>query len=263
MGNLYPSFLFLDNRPGQQLLLAGFRAMVFLVAEASPAVRQSLCYALLSFGVKGIPVATRQEALAAIDGTSELTGAIIDIDSKDIEGVELIRQLREAPQTQGLLFMVHTVQSTKDVVEKMMEYGVVGYLLKPYKEQLIYPKLQKILTRLESHHTQRRHIRVKPDPEALLRLHFKLPDYPSMISGKVVDISVGGVAVELFNPPKPEVLAPGTPIPSIEFTIGRQSFRPPGKVVLFKERLLALRFDYLSAAEKTAMSKYVFKRITS
>ena len=84
-----------------------------------------------------------------------------------------------------------------------------------------------------------------------------------MISGKVVDISVGGVAVELFNPPAPNVLTPGAAIPSIQFTLNRKSFAPPGKVILLKEQLLALRFDYLSAAEKSALSKYVFKRLTS
>ena len=59
------------------------------------------------------------------------------------------------------------------------------------------------------------------------------------------------------------VLAPGTAIPSIQFTLNRKSFAPPGKVILLKEQLLALRFDYLSAAEKSALSKYVFKRLTS
>ena len=124
-------------------------------------------------------------------------------------------------------------------------------------------KLKKVLARGEDHNTQRKHIRVRPDPNELLRLHFKLHGQPSLVSGRVVDISVGGVAVELFNPPAPGALAPGTSIPHIQFTLNRKAFAPPGKVILLKEQLLALRFDYLSAAEKSTLSKYVFKRLTS
>lgn len=237
--------------------------MVFLVAEAAPAVRQSLCHVLLSAGIKGLPVATHPEALDALAADPQIAGAIIDIDSREVDGVELIRKLRESEATQGLRVIVHTVQSSKEVVVKMMEYGVVGYLLKPYKEEAAFTKIKKVLARSATHNTRRKHLRVRPDPEELLRLHFKVSGHPSLVSGKIVDISVGGVAVELFNPPNPAVLTPGTPVPAIQFTIIRHSFKPPGKVVLYKENLLALRFDYLTPAEKSALSKYVFKRLTS
>jgi len=152
---------------------------------------------------------------------------------------------------------------SKEIVNRLMEYGVIGYLLKPYNEKAITPKLKKVLALEESHNSQRKHIRVRPDPDELLRLHFKLQGYSSLISGKVIDISVGGVAVELFNPPPARILIPGTQIANILFTVNRKLFSPSGKVILYKEQLLALRFDYLSAAEKSALSKYVFKRLTA
>jgi CheY-like chemotaxis protein len=237
--------------------------MDYLVAEAAANIRESLCYVLLSLGVKGVPAADKQEALAALQNNKEIGGVVVDLDSKEVDGANLIAELRAQEGTQHLSMIVHTVQSSKELVDRMMEFGVIGYLLKPYVEKEIYPKLKKVLARGESHNSQRKHIRVRPDPDELLRLHFKLPGQPSMISGKVVDISGGGVAVELFNPPAPTVLSPETVIPSIQFTLNRKAFAPPGKVILFKEQLLALRFDYLSTAEKSALSKYVFKRLTS
>jgi len=237
--------------------------MDYLVADASSKVRDSLCYTLLSFGIKGIPAGTHQQALQALKKNTEITGAIIDLDSKEVDGIELISELREQEETKHLSIIVHTVQSSKELVNRMMEYGVIGYLLKPFSEKDINSKLQKVLAREKSHNTQRKHIRVRPDPDELLRLHFKLPGHPSLISGKVVDISVGGAAVELLNPPAPGVLSPGAHIPSIQFALSHKTFTPPGKVVLLKEQLLALRFDYLNPSEKSALSKYVFKRLTS
>jgi DNA-binding response OmpR family regulator len=237
--------------------------MTYLVVEGSAAVRESLCYALLSFGIKGLPVAGRQEALAALGTPGGVEGAIIDIDTREVEGLELIRQMREAAATQSVKIVVHSIQSSKELVVRMMEAGVAGYLLKPYKEDQIFAKLQKVLDRTLSHDSHRRHIRVKPDPDELLRLSFRLPGLQGLISGRVIDISVGGAAVELFNPPPEEALKALTQIPSVQFTLLRKQFAPPGKVVLFKEKLLALRFDFLTIAEKAALARYVFKRIAS
>ncbi len=237
--------------------------MDYLVAEATANIRESLCYALLSFGIKGVPVASRAEALEILKSRSNIGGAIIDLDSKDVAGAELIRELRETESSQHLAIIAHTVQSSKELVTRMMEYGVVGFLLKPYNEKEIYSKLKKVLARAESHNSQRKHIRVRPDPEELLRLHFKIEGYGSLISGRIVDISVGGVAVELFNPPPAGILTHGTQIRNIRFTVNRKAFSPPGKVILYREQLLALRFDYLSTGEKSALSKYIFKRLTA
>ena len=57
------------------------------------------------------------------------------------------------------------------------------------------------------------------------------------------------------------MLKPGPQIPRIEFTLSRKQFAPPGKVVLYQEKLLALHFDFLTVAEKTTLARYVFKRI--
>jgi DNA-binding response OmpR family regulator len=237
--------------------------MTYLVVEGSATIRTSLCYVLLSFGIKGLPASSRREALDILGSQAGVEGAIVDIDTREVEGPELIRQMRESEALQKVKVIVHTVQSSKELVAQMVEAGVAGYLLKPYKENQIYAKLKKVLDRTLSHDSQRKHIRVKPDPDELLRLHFRLPGLSGMISGRVVDISVGGVAVELFNPPPQEALKPLTQIPSIQFTLLRKQFAPPGKVVLFRENLLALRFDFLTTAEKTALARYVFNRIAS
>ena len=235
--------------------------MVCLVVEGTPAVRESLCYILLSLGVKGLPAANRQEALEVLKDQPEVSLAIVDLDARDVQGEDLLRDLRAAERPGGLKVVVQSVQSSREMVVRMMEYGVVGFLLKPYQEKEAYAKLRTVLERCQVQNDRRRHIRVRPDPDELLRLSFKLPGQSSLISGKIVDISVGGVAVELLNPPEPGALKPGLQIPGIQFTLGGKQFAPPGKVVLLREQLLALHFEFLTVAEKTALARYVFKRI--
>ena len=236
-------------------------SMVCLVVEGTPAVRESLCYVLLSLGIKGVPAANRQEALDTLKSQPDINVAIVDLDSKEVQGEALLGDLREACQPGRLQVIVQSVLSNRELVVRVMEYGVAGYLVKPYQDKELYDKLKKVLERCQVPNERRRHIRVRPDPDELLRLHFKLPSKPGMISGKIIDISVGGVAIELLNSPEPGLLKPGLQIPALQFTLDRRQFAPPGKIVLFREKLLALHFDYLTIAEKTSLARYVFKRI--
>ena len=147
--------------------------MVFLVVESSPQVRESLCHVLLSFGVRGIPVADRAAAREALAGNDAIEGAIVDIDNLQVEGMQLITELKEDERRRGIPVIVHTVQSSKDTVMRMVQAGVAGYLLKPFVPETARAKLAAIFAKLATHNAQRRHIRVKPDPDELARVSFR------------------------------------------------------------------------------------------
>jgi two-component system chemotaxis response regulator CheY len=237
--------------------------VVFLVVEGVASVREALCYVLLSFGIRGIPVSSRNEALGILDAEGNVEGAIIDIDNRDVEGIELVQELRENERSRGLAVIVHTIQSSKAFVMKMIEIGVAGYLLKPFSPDTVREKLAAILGKLATHNSQRRHIRVKPDPGDLARVHFRLSGQQQLHSGRIVDISLGGVAVELFNPAAPDALPVGARIDALEFALGGKALSPAASIILLKSRVLALRFDRLGSADTRALERYIFKKISS
>jgi two-component system chemotaxis response regulator CheY len=233
------------------------------LVESSLSVRESLCYVLLSFGVKGIPAATRTAALEALKSADRIEGAIIDIDNKEVEWMQLAADLKQNERTRGISIIVHTVQSSKELVMRMIDMGVAGYLLKPFSPETAKIKLAAIFSKLATHNSQRKHIRVKPDPDEMARVSFRVSPRAPLISGRIVDISLGGIAVELFNPPALEVLAPGTVLQRLEFTLGGKELAPSGSVVLYKSKVLALRFDMMSPADKKVLERYIFKSISS
>jgi len=232
--------------------------------EESQVIRDSLCFTLLSCGIKGVPVSSYDEALQAFKTLPAIDGAIIDIDSKERKGNELIKELKEREETKAVSIIVHTIQSNKEFVVKIVEFGIIGYLLKPFAEEKTSSKLKNLLDKNKGHteNNSRKHIRVKPEPDKLLRLHFKLPDHPNMISGKILDISMGGAAIEMFNPPPEGVLPAGKHIEKIEFALSGSSLSISGVVVLFKVNFLALRFGTLSSGDKNALARYIFKKIS-
>jgi len=237
--------------------------VVFLVVESAPSTREALCYVLLSFGIKGIPAASRRDAWELLAAHGGIEGAIIDIDNKEVEGVALVRELKENEKTRNLTIIVHTVQSRKEFVLSMIDIGVAGYLLKPFDPETAHAKLSPILAKVATHDKQRKHIRIQPDESELARVHFRLPSHPSLVSGRIIDISLGGIAVELLNPADPALLAPESQIQKLEFVLAGRELAPSARIVMLKSNVLALRFSEMSSSEKTALERYIFKRISS
>jgi CheY-like chemotaxis protein len=235
----------------------------FLVVEGSLSVRELLCYALLSFGIKGVPVSTKTAAWEALGSRKDISGAIIDIDTQDVDGSDLIAEMKDKEETRNIPIIVHTVQASKEFVVKMIETGVAGYLLKPFREDTAHAKLAGILDKLQDHNVQRRHIRVKPGPDDVIRVHFRLPSISQLISGKIVDISLGGIAMELFNPPDGKAFPVGGRIGKLQFALGPRELSPSALIVMFKGNLLAVRFETLNPQDKTILQRYIFKRISS
>jgi len=236
---------------------------IFLVVESAENVREALCYSLLSFGIKGLPVPSRGEALSAVKAESGIEGAIVDIDNKDVEGIQLINDLKGAENTRRIAVIVHTIQSRKEFVRQMVEIGVAGYLLKPFSPEATKEKLEAILAKLSTHNASRKHIRVSPDPDELTRVSFRISGIRQLLTGRIVDISLGGIAVDLFNPPPENPFTEGIPIPRLEFTLDGKALSPRGTVVVYKPRVLAVRFESMSSADRQNLERYIFKRISS
>jgi hypothetical protein len=74
---------------------------------------------------------------------------------------------------------------------------------------------------------------------------------------------MGGVAIELFNPPAPDSVRVGWRIPKLEFTLNTRPMGPTGVLVLYQKPILAVRFETMSRQEKTGLARYIFRRLTA
>ena len=198
-------------------------------------------------------------------GTSSdpVVGAIIDIDNHEVEGIALIEEIKGNSRLSGIAIIVHTVQSSKEAVAKMIEIGVAGYLLKPFDPDAAHAKISVILGKLASHNSQRKHIRVKLEADDMAKVHFRMPGSSQLVSGRIIDISLGGLAAELFNPPAVELISPGSPIPKIEFAIAGKELSPSASIVMLKANVLAIKFETLSLSDKKVLERFIFNRISS
>jgi CheY-like chemotaxis protein len=249
----------LDDRPRRRY----DRPVKFLVVEGASAAREAIALALLPRGIKGLPVANRLAAWKALRADTAIQGAIVDVDDRAVEGVRLVEEIKADESTRGISVIVHTAQANKTFVVRMIETGAAGFLLGAFTPQTGPDRLDRALARLAGHDRQRRHIRVRPDPGEMVRVSFRLPGGNALLSGLVVDISLGGMAIELLNPSPDGAPGTGVRIPRLSISLTGRELAPAGTVVTSQGRTVAVRFEALGDEDRTALERYIYRRISA
>jgi c-di-GMP-binding flagellar brake protein YcgR len=97
----------------------------------------------------------------------------------------------------------------------------------------------------------------------MVRVSFRLPGGAALLSGLVVDISLGGMAVELLNPPAGGAPGTGVRIPRLSISLTGRVLSPAGTVVTSQGRTVAVRFDSLGDEDRIALERYIYRRISA
>ena len=214
--------------------------MSCLILDQSQDVRESLAHMLLAIGIRGIPVSNKEEGLGAFDAHSDIDSAIVDVDSRESEGLALIQELKAQESTKAVRVIIHSARSDREFVVKTVDLGIYGYLLKPFHEDKTLLRIKELLIdALGANNEKRQHIRVSPDPGSLLRLHFRVPAHDKLITGKIRNISMGGLAVELLNPPDSSLLKSNVRTSQLQFALGSKKVSPTCRTVVLKGSILA------------------------
>lgn len=120
---------------------------VILVAEDSAPNRQILCHLIKQFGYEVIEAKDGKEALKLLLGIGpdkKLVGIFSDLMMPEMDGIQLLKAVRENEKFKGVFFTLVTAVADKQRVLDAKQYEVDGYVLKPVS----YDKIQKKLISL-------------------------------------------------------------------------------------------------------------------
>ncbi len=110
---------------------------------------------------------------------------------------------------------------------------------------------------------KRQHMRVAPEPSELLRASFRITASSRLYSGRVRNISVGGAAIEIYRAPPDAAIGAGWRIPRLEFNLGATPLAPAAVVILYRRRLIAVRFESMGRGDRNALARYVYDKLTA
>lgn len=114
-----------------------------LVVDDSRAVRMLLTRTLKQIGYEVQEAANGREALEVIEAGDGAVGLVLaDWNMPEINGLDLLKRLRQNPAFSSLKVVMVTTETEIDRIAEALEAGANEYVMKPFTQDILVEKLQ-------------------------------------------------------------------------------------------------------------------------
>jgi len=122
---------------------------VILVVDDSPTMRGMVSHALNEAGFETKEAENGKDALIQLT-TMEVGGTkpdviVTDINMPEMDGIELVREIRKLSAFKHVPVLVLTTDNTDEKKEIGRAAGATGWLVKPFDSELILKVIRKVL----------------------------------------------------------------------------------------------------------------------
>jgi two-component system chemotaxis response regulator CheY len=115
-----------------------------LTVDDSAAMRQMVEVTLSSAGYEVLQARDGREALA-LAGKNNVDLVIADINMPEMDGIELVRELRALESYKHTPVLVLTTESSAERKKQGREAGATGWLVKPFNPDKLLATVAKVL----------------------------------------------------------------------------------------------------------------------
>ncbi len=109
-------------------------ALKILIAEDSMVDSLVLRNVLTHDGYEPVLVENGKAALQALEADPDIALAIVDMRMPEMDGLELVREMRSRPELESTPVLLVTAASDPASIRAALELKTVGYVLKPIRE---------------------------------------------------------------------------------------------------------------------------------
>jgi two-component system, chemotaxis family, chemotaxis protein CheY len=116
-----------------------------LVVDDSKAVRMILAKTLKELGFEVREAANGREALEVIEAEkTAVTLVLADWNMPEINGLELLKRLRQKPELASLVVVMVTTETELGQMTAALEAGANEYIMKPFTKDILMEKLELV-----------------------------------------------------------------------------------------------------------------------
>jgi two-component system chemotaxis response regulator CheY len=116
-----------------------------LVVDDSRAVRMILSKILKELGYEVREAANGREALAVMEvEKTAVTLVLADWNMPEINGLDLLKRLRQKPELASLVVIMVTTEADLDQMVTALEAGANEYVMKPFTKDILVEKLELV-----------------------------------------------------------------------------------------------------------------------
>jgi len=118
--------------------------MKFLVVDDFSTMRRIITNILKQCGVEDITEADDGDVALKMIQSEKYDFIVSDWNMPKMQGIELLRKIRENPELKHLPFLLITAEAKKENIIAAAHAGADGYIVKPFNQATLYEKLEKI-----------------------------------------------------------------------------------------------------------------------
>jgi two-component system chemotaxis response regulator CheY len=115
-----------------------------LVVDDSASMRQMVAFALTSAGFSVEEAEDGAVALGRAKG-ARFNAVVTDVNMPNMDGISLIRELRQLPDYKFTPMLMLTTESAADKKSEGKAAGATGWLVKPFNPEQLVATVQKVL----------------------------------------------------------------------------------------------------------------------
>ncbi len=115
---------------------------LIMTADDSASMRQMVSMTLKQAGYDVVEAVDGQDALGKLNGIDML---ITDLNMPNMDGIELIRQVRAKPDFKFMPIIMLTTESQDGKKSEGKEAGATGWIVKPFKPDQLIGVVKKVL----------------------------------------------------------------------------------------------------------------------
>ncbi len=124
--------------------------MKVLIVDDDPIVRKLLGHYLNASGYETVYASNGLEALDALV-REEVNLVLTDLNMPYMDGIELVKQMREDERLRGIPVLMVTTESDPKTKELALKSGVNGYLTKPVTSEAVTTEARRLLKEIFIH----------------------------------------------------------------------------------------------------------------
>lgn len=113
-----------------------------LVVDDSPSVRQQVSLTLAQGGYTVVEATDGQDALSKTAGVSLI---ISDLNMPRLNGLEMLEKLKAEGKIASLPVIMLTSEAMPALMERAKKAGAVGWIIKPFKANLLLAAVKQII----------------------------------------------------------------------------------------------------------------------
>jgi response regulator RpfG family c-di-GMP phosphodiesterase len=237
--------------------------IVFGLVLSNKSYSNIIANELLSMGIISFQIEKPEKVIETIE-SKKINFLFLDFDFAENSSYKLMEDLNSLnKEGNSSIYVISTsFNSNKKFIDDMKKYSnVISIIAKPIERETVRNKIILILDKFKENFPRRKHIRVKPDDDELMRVSFRLKNN-KYLSAKVIDISLGGLAALLYTKYESPELSDGLLLEHMVFEAGLKEIDVDAKIITKKDTFLAVNFTHFYHDSYTYLTKYIMKKLT-